>query len=938
MAQPDTLRFSLLGPVRAWRGSAEVDVGTPGEQAVLAMLLLNDGRPIGVADIVDGWGPEAPRGAAGLVRSYVSRLRTALEGTAAVLRVVDGTFALCLPDGALDVAAFERDARAARVVTEPDRTAELLRAALSGWQGEPLTGVPGPYAEVARERLTERRLQVLTERLDVDLRLGRHEQSVDELTVLCAEYPLREELRALLMLALFRCGRGGEALAGYADTAKLLSSDYGIDPGPELVALNQRILRSDETLAAPLTRPGPAQPTPARPHQLPADTADFTGRERMVAELVRALDRGPAAIVSPLPGVGRTSLAVHVAHQARQRFPDGQWYAAVGDADAEAVLAGLLRALGVTEAAIPTGVAARTALYRSVLTGRRVLIVLDDVRDAAQLRPLLPATAGCAVLVTSATALAEVPMSRRVELGVLPPEDAVTLLGRIVGEDRVAAQRAAALDVVCEHGLSPLAVRIVGARLAARPAWPIESLRGSAGTQDAAAALRSAYGLLDPLAARAFRLFCVLDVTDIGVAAAAAALDLPRYRAAEVLARLADLALLESGDRERYRCHGVVRAFGRRESDRLDSAAVHTAVLARYLDFQLATARSAYRVLRPGHGIPDLLGPTMSVGTFIDRREDALDWAAHECVSTLAVVRQSAGHIGLVRVAANLLVALAPLLELDFRWHEAIDPARALLPLAEYARDPIACGRIAHVLGTALLRLDRLAEADELTARAATVSTATRDTLVLAGIRHVRGLIMVLRKNFPAAVDELDQAAELAASVDSEWPQAMALLDLAVALARSGAVVDAVDSCYRGMDLLLSLGDPFGEGYALCTQGRVLQRTGDYDTAIGVFLRSVAVARANRLPVFEIVGVVEIAGCHLAAGRHADALAWAEQGRAAAARVYWERVEADALTVLGRSLAGLGEPERSQSFVRKAQAVRGRLGPPGGAQLSTGPW
>lgn len=955
--QPDTLRFSLLGPVRAWRGSAEVDVGTPQQQAVLAMLLLRDGRAVDIDELVDGvWGGEPPKAAVGTVRTYASRLRAGLDGVDTVLRTVGRGYALLVPEGALDVDAFERDvitAAGARRAGDPVRAAELLGAALARYEGRPLSGVPGPYADAVRDRLVERQLQVLHDRLDVDLLLCRHDRVVGELTELCGEHPLREEFRAQLMLALYRCARPAEALAVYADTAKALAEEFGVDPGPELASLHQRVLRLDPSLDAPARQLRLPPPVTVRPAQLPTGPVDFTGRDRLVAELTDALSGDSAVVVSAVAGiggVGKTSLAVHVAHQVRQRFPDGQLYvnlrgAHLEPADPAAVLASFLRALGVTDSAVPDGVDERAALFRSVLSGRRVLVVLDDARDVRQVLPLLPGAPGCAVLATSRSRLATLPATSRVDLDVLEPAEAVELLGRIVGAERVAAEQPAALALVCLCGLLPLAVRIVGARLAARSSWTIESMtRRLADERDRLAELRAddldvascfrlGYDQLDPVAARAFRLLAMPDVPDIDVSAAAHGIDLSRRQAADVLERLVDLAMLESTGTDRYRYHDLVRLFARGEAVAHDGPAELVAVLGRYLDFQLATARNAYRVVRPGHGITESLARTRSSGERIATRDDALDWAAREHASMLAVIGQAAAHDELVGVAADLLLALDPLLEFGFLWHELVEPARAVLARAHSVDDALAIGRVGYMLSGALMQLGRLREAETLSASAARTARRTHDMAVLAEIHTVRGLIFALRKEFPRAEAEHRCAVELAASCASRWGQANALLNLATTQARSGAVSSALESCSHSLALFAPLGDPFGEGCGLCAQGRVLRQAGEYDSAIGVFLRCVAVARANRLPIFEILGVVEIAGCHLAAGRHADALAWAEQGRASAARVSWERTEAEALTVLGRALAALGEPERSQVCLREAHGIFAGLGLPAADEL-----
>lgn len=1082
--EPDALRFALLGPVRAWRGNTPVDVGTPQQQAVLTMLLLRDGRPVDLAELVDGvWGQQSPRAAVGTVRTYASRLRSGLDGPGSpVLVTVGRGYALKVPDESLDVSVFERHvyaARLARAGGDLGRAAELLRAALALCEGRPLSGVPGPYADAVRDRLVERRLQVLHDRVEVDLSLGRHEQLVGELTELCREYPLREEFRGQLMLALYRSGRPAESLGVYADTARLLVAEFGADPGPELAKLHQRILRLDDSLAAPpvpVAVTGHAPPA-IRPAQLPAGTADFTGRAALVAELTEALDvpdeqdggppvSGSAVVVSAVAGiggVGKTTLAVHVAHLAKSRFVDGQLYvnlrgARPDPADPAGVLAGFLRALGVAETAIPDGLDERAALYRSVLSGRRVLVVLDDARDLVQVRPLLPGAASCAVIVTSRSRLATLPATRRVDLDVLEPGEAVALLARIIGKGRVGAEHGAALAMVGACGFLPLAVRIVGARLAARSGWTIAAMADRLADQrdrlaelrvddlDVASCFRLGYDQLDRPTARVFRLLAVPDVPDIGLTAAAAALDLSVPEATEVLERLVDLAMLESTASDRYRYHDLLRLFARTESERVDTEAERTAVLARLLDFQLATARNAYRVVRPGHAISDRLAVTRSPGLNIPNRDDGLDWANHEYGAVLAVIEQAmaaagastvvggsavrdgstvgdgstggasaadgpsavgypsratdsslvadssratdsslthgsslaadsslglgtdssrttdsswaagsssapdsslaagsssavdpspaADAAGLVTLAADLVLALDPLLEFGFLWSALVEPARAVMARATEVGDVLAEGRVGYMLGGALMQLGRLDEAQDIAGHAARSAQRSGDMAVRAEIATVRGLIMLLRKEYPLAIDQLTEAVTLAAACESRWGRANALLNLASALLNAGRVPDALAACQESIDLFQPIGDPFGEAYGLCVQGRVMRRLGDPDAAISALMRSVSVATTHRLPIMEVISLVEIADCHLSSGRFAEALTWAERGRATAARVRWERTEAESLALLGRALAGLGEPERSQACLHQAHGIYTRLGLPGADELS----
>ncbi|NUQ95243.1 MAG: AfsR family transcriptional regulator, partial [Streptomyces sp.] len=444
------LSFGVLGPVRARRGSEQLSTGSPQQRALLAALLLREGRTATAGELIDAvWGEEPPSQALAALRTYASRLRKVLDP--GVLVSESGGYAVRgLAEGALDLAVAQdlaAEAEKAKSAGDLCHARELLGRALALWDGEALAGVPGPYAEAQRVRLEEWRLQLLESRLDMDLEQGCHAEAVSELTALTAAHPLRERLRELLMLALYRSGRQAEALAVYADTRRLLADELGVDPRPGLRELQQRILRADPGLAEPPSPQAEPAAAPVRPAQLPATVPDFTGRAAFVQELGEVLSsaEGRVMAVSALAGiggVGKTTLAVHVAHQARTSFPDGQLYvdlqgAGSRAAEPETVLGSFLRALGTADSAIPDSLEERAALYRSVLDGRRVLVLLDNARDAAQVRPLLPGTEGCAALVTSRVRMVDLAGAHLVDLDVMSPEEALSLFTKIVGEERV---------------------------------------------------------------------------------------------------------------------------------------------------------------------------------------------------------------------------------------------------------------------------------------------------------------------------------------------------------------------------------------------------------------------------------------------------------------------------------------------------------------------
>ncbi|CAM5654705.1 regulatory protein AfsR [Streptomyces badius] len=409
----DALRFTVLGPVRAWRGSELLSSGSPQQRALLTALLLREGRTATAGELIDAfWGEDPPSQALATIRTYASRLRKILGQDTLVSE--SGGYAIRIDRGALDLTLAQdlsAEAEKARAAGDRCQARTLINKVLGLRDGEALASVPGPYADNQRTRLEEWRLQLTETRLDLDLEVGCHAEAVSELTALTAAHPLRERLRELLMVALYRSGRQAEALAVYADTRRLLAEELGVDPRPELAQLQQRILRADDELARPADEPAPA-PAPLKPAQLPATVPDFTGRSAFVAELSGRLATAEGSVmavsaVAGIGGVGKTTLAVHVAHQARKHFPDGQLYvdlqgAGARAAEPETVLGSFLRALGTADSAIPDTLDERAALYRSTLDGRRILILLDNAHDAAQIRPLLPGTPGCAAPASAA--------------------------------------------------------------------------------------------------------------------------------------------------------------------------------------------------------------------------------------------------------------------------------------------------------------------------------------------------------------------------------------------------------------------------------------------------------------------------------------------------------------------------------------------------------
>ncbi|MFB7398132.1 BTAD domain-containing putative transcriptional regulator [Streptomyces sp. NPDC056191] len=952
------LRFAVLGPVRAWRDGEPVPTGSPQQRALLAALLLRGGRTATASELIDAlWGEESPSQALAAVRTYASRLRKALGPQ--VLVSESGGYALRTSAAALDAAtAQELGAEAEKLRAAGDRAGarDRLAEALDLWDGEVLASVPGPYAETQRTRLEEWRLSLLENRLDIDLEVGAHAEAVSELTALTAAHPLRERLRELLMLALYRSGRQAEALAVYADTRRLLADELGVDPTPELSRLQQRILQADAELARPVEEDAPAAAPVARPAQLPATVPDFTGRAPFVRELGARLAtaEGHVMAVSALAGiggVGKTTLAVHVAHEARPHFPDGQLYvdlqgAGPRAAAPETVLGSFLRALGTPDSAIPDSLDDRAALYRSTLDGRRVLVLLDNARDAAQIRPLLPGTAGCAALVTSRIRMVDLAGAHLVDLDVMSPEEALQLFTRIVGAERVQSEREAALDVVAACGFLPLAIRIAASRLAARRTWTVSVLAAKladerrrldelqAGDLAVKATFELGYGQLEPAQARAFRLLGLADGPDISLAAAAAVLDLPLWDTEDLLEALVDTSLLESAAPGRYRYHDLVRLYARACADRDEQPPTEKeAALSRLLDFYLSTAARVYAIERPGDRLVDHLEATSYEGLAFTDRHEAQDWLYAEANCLLACVRQSASSPSTLRRAVDLLWASLDLGESGANSREFEATGVVLRDAARSHADARAEGRALMVLAGVHHTAGRFEEADRDAELALPHADRAGDPLPACWSANARGIIALYQNRFVEGEQYLTEAIERFRDIGDEPGEASALCNLsrihlamgrtpsAIALARQGTgIYDAMGHALRGANGRYAL------GLALTQDDQLAAAAEQLREALAVFADS-------RQRLWEGMTLFRLSEVDIAARRHAQAASNAEMALTVLRGIGGEWRRGNVLTVLGRALFGIGQSGRALVCWQEALGIFDALGAPEAAEV-----
>ncbi|MEU6231445.1 BTAD domain-containing putative transcriptional regulator [Kitasatospora sp. NPDC047058] len=585
--------FRILGPVSAEADGRPVGLDGAKQRTALAALLLAEGRLVTDERLTTLlWGWEPPATSTNQLYTYVSRLRTRL-GLAHGLQRHGAGYRMDLSGAGLDWDRFRELAaagRAALLAARYDEAERRLADALALWRGPALGDVTEHLADAEGPRLTEARLAAVEQHAEAALALGRHDDLVPALTRHVTGHPAREHARGQLMTALYRCGRQADALALYEDGRRLLAEELGIDPGPGLRALHQEILTGtlagpaapERTLAVlapaagaasapPEDGPsvpgrGPAAPAPAPalvPALLPAAPPDFTGREEQARHVLDALREGRDVTVTGAPGTGKSALALHTAERARPAFPDGQLYADLRAPDGTPrdpgqVLGWFLRSLGTAPGHIPAGREERTQLYRTLLAGRRLLIVLDNAADDTQVRPLLPGGGATRTLVTGVRpALATLEGALLLRLGPLAPAEAARLLARIAGPERLAAdpESVARIAEYCDR--LPLALRIAAARLADRPHWLPARLADRLaapdrrlaelriGSLDLAAALRPALAALDGPATAALSVLAEAGLAVLTAPDAAALLDLPLPDAEDVLEQLADARLLE---------------------------------------------------------------------------------------------------------------------------------------------------------------------------------------------------------------------------------------------------------------------------------------------------------------------------------------------------------------------------------------------------------
>ncbi|MEV0459234.1 AfsR/SARP family transcriptional regulator [Catellatospora methionotrophica] len=915
IADGDDCNFRVLGPVEVVASGGQVRFARRQQLDLVAFLMLRADRVVATGEIVEAmWGGAAPRTAGIQVQNMVSALRAALHDTHGPLATVDrqaAGYALRITAGRLDLAVFERLVGRARAAATPAAAAAMLREALGLWRGTvPLAGVRATFATAARAYLGEQRDTALEQLFDAELGCGNHAGIVPALTDAVAANPVRQRFVAQLMIALHRGGRVTDALGAFRHARRVLSVEYGLDAGRELRELERRILLGDQTLDPPPARQrvvspasdhdtgGAAVPVPA---QLPLDVRGFAGRRAELArldELAAGAKAGATtvAVVVGTAGVGKTALAVHWAQRTAAAFPGGQLYVnlrgfhpGARPMDPGEALRGFLDALGAAPERVPAGLDAQAALYRSMVAGRRMLILLDNALDAEHVRPLLPGGRGGTVLVTSRDQLIDL-VAREgavpVTLDVLPAAEARQLLSARLGAHRVDADRRAADEIAAHCARLPLALAMVAARAAVNPAFPLGSLSAELSAARAAsdadyfstdvqAAFSWSYRRLTSPAARLFRLLGLHPGQEVGTDAAASVAGEPAPEIRPLLAELVRAHLVTEHLPGRFSLHDLLRAYAAQLAHDTDSGPDLLAARRRLLAHYLHSAYAAAMLIYPHRMRLELTpaDPGTAVTAFADA-EQASAWFTVEHPVLLAALNTAADE-RLSTHAWQLASAMSTFLDRSGHWHDWVATQRTALTVAERCTDRV--GR-AHAHGSLGLACNRLTRYDEAHAhlRRADSLFGELDDLAGQAYTHLRmSLVHEGQGERVAALADAQQALDRFQRAGHRIGQGQALNSIGWLHAQLGQYTEAVEHCEQAVAVHRALGDREGLANALDSLGFAYHCRGDHRRAVVCYRQALVVLRRLDDPYYETITLTHLGDTHHAAGdRRAAAEAW----------------------------------------------------------------
>ena len=922
------MEFRLLGPIEVIINGTPAAVVAPRQQTVLGLLLLEANHVVSVSRMIDAlWADRPPRTARAQVHITVSALRQLLGDE--VIKTRPPGYLIQVPDQAIDLAKFETLAADGASAAAGQRTAEAvrqLRAALTLWRGHALEGAESELVRTATVRLNERRIAVWQDCLDLELQLGRHGDLIGELAELVAEHALNERFRAQLMLALYRAGRPAEALEALRAGRRILQSELGLEPGEALTRLEHAILTRDSQIDLPGARqagsPAKSEALPV-PRQLPRTIADFAGREEILSQLLAAL-RGqdsaadlpdvPVVVLTGRGGTGKTALALRAAHLLRPAFPDGQLFLQLRKdmrIGVSGVLEHLLRSLGIHPDAVPGDLEGRAAMYRSWLAEHRVLIVIDGAVSTSQLMHFLPGTQGCAVIITSVQRLASLEGARQIDVGPLDDVSAYHLLATLIGVKRVSAEEQATRELIrlCE-GL-PLGLRIVAAKLAARPHWRIakmvrqllnEERRLDELDLDGAsvrATLALAYDSLDAEARRLFRRLSLFGTDDFAPWVGAPLLDADMDTAEDLLHELIRSHLVETrvaaDDSIHFHLHDLVRIYAVERLVSEESAADRLAAVQRLLGCWLAIATTAHRRIYGGdfgimHGTAERWPIPPDVAESLI--EAPADWFKQER-SALAAAIYQAGQLNLDELCWDLAVTSASLFESGFYGDDWRESHASALSVVRAARNKRGEAALLYSLGN-----------------------------------------LELGANMTAAREHYEQSLTTFEEIGDDQGRAFALSGLASVLRLSGNYDIALSYYRQAAAGFRTAADLVGEAHTLRTMAQIHADWRDYEVAEQLLAGSLSISQRLGTPRLTAQSEYELAELHLRRGRLEDAV------EAFESVLRNTRAEDDvvgqvyALTGLGNALRRLGDVAGAETTLGAAleltqggddRLIRGRI-------------
>ncbi|MFB9908898.1 AfsR/SARP family transcriptional regulator [Allokutzneria oryzae] len=937
-----TTEFRVLGPLEVVVDGEVRPVHAAKLRTLLAALLLNTPMPVSATELIDiMWGEQPPATARNALQIHIGRLRRLLGD--GVIDTVSGGYVI--HPSSMDLDRFRQLVESARVATEPEEEARLLREALALWRGQVLADASSNSLhdnEIAS--INDELLMALERRVDADLRLGRHREVIAELRALTAENPLRERFWGQLMVALYRCERQAEALEAFRSASATLRAELGISPGSELRELHQGILTGSAVLAAPVTPA--AAVAKVVPQQLPGDISDFVGRQELVARLVE--QRPKLAVVSGPPGVGKTALAVRVAHRLKAHFPDGQLFAnmhgySAGTAPSIGqVLARFLRALGVAPEQVPLEVDEQAAMLRAQLAERKVLLLLDNVANADQVLTFLPEGGSSSVLVTSRDTLRELaPVGSLFEsLGVLAVDEAQELLGDLLGAQRLDRDRAAGAELASLCGNLPLALRIAGANLASQGRTALgqyvrqlrdgDRLAALAVDEDEQAAVRATFALsytsLDTELRRLFRLLGLQTGPDFTAHAAAALADMPVDRAAELLGRLASVSLVQEYVSGRYQFHDLVRLFAQEQSTVEDASAERVAARGRLFDYYSTNAYRAGEVISPElYYLPERDVSPGTVSLEFSELIDAHAWMEAERPNIIASIVFAADN-GPLPVAWYLASSLTTYFRHsrdDADWRLVSEfGLRAAIEAGDVR------GQAAQMRSRSMLHwcMGEIEKSLEFSGRALSLYQEVGDRRGQAQVLSNMGVSHAMAGNQEAAVSKLTQAMAIEGERGASRGLANCMLNLGTVYAYIGQVDLAVETFTKSRKLAGELRARHVEGVAGHNLAILDREAGRFVKALEGFERTLAVWRRISSSHDEAAVLDEIAVTEMLLGRFANALTNANAALRVAAATGNRVKEVEALNTIASAHVMLGQPERALPVQLEAVRIVGEIG------------